>query len=136
LIKHKILIRGEVFSGGGKGEFFVSMPWAMKQFVEKLGFKPYPGTLNIRLPSEYAPVRRELDLQHGIKIVPNKGFCPGKCFKAIIAGRINGAIVVPETPGYPGDVLEIIAPLNLRRELGLKDGDEIEVTIVLEQAQY
>ncbi|MEM2477681.1 MAG: DUF120 domain-containing protein, partial [Thermoproteota archaeon] len=32
---------------------------------------------------------------------------------------------------YPKDILEIIAPVNLRETLGLKDGDEIEITVLL-----
>ncbi|MEM1557110.1 MAG: DUF120 domain-containing protein [Thermoproteota archaeon] len=130
--KHdKITIIGEVYSGEGKGGFFISRPWVTKQIEEKLGFKPYPGTLNIRI-SESERIRRRLDNTRGIKIVPNEGFCSGKCFKAIVAGRINGAIVIPEIPSYPKDMLEIIAPVNLRRELGIRDGNEIEITIILE----
>ncbi|MDW8034356.1 MAG: DUF120 domain-containing protein [Nitrososphaerota archaeon] len=128
----RILVRGEVFSGKGQGGFFVSIPWAMKQFIEKLGFKPYPGTLNIRLFPEYLSIRRKLNYHNGIKIVPDEGYYPGRCFKSIVAGKINGAIVIPETPSYPEDVLEIIAPVNLREELDIKDGDKIEITIILE----
>jgi riboflavin kinase len=40
----KITLRGRVSSGGGTGSFFVNLPWAKKQFKEKLGFDPYPGT--------------------------------------------------------------------------------------------
>ncbi len=128
----EITVRGRVSSGEGKGGFFVSRPWVMRQIVEKLGFEPYPGTLNIRLPPEYVFARRRLDSHRGVKIVPNEGFYPGKCFKAIIAGRIDGAIVIPETPLYPEDLLEVIASFNLRKELKTKDGDEVEITILLE----
>ncbi|MEM3712744.1 MAG: DUF120 domain-containing protein [Thermoproteota archaeon] len=44
---------------------------------------------------------------------------------------MKGAVVIPRVPSYPKDMLEIIAPVNLRETLGLKDGDEIEVTVLL-----
>ncbi|MBO3799581.1 MAG: CTP-dependent riboflavin kinase [Candidatus Brockarchaeota archaeon] len=132
MTKNQIILEGKVFSGKGKGSSFVSIPWATDQFVEKLGFKPYPGTLNIRLLPEHRAVRKILDNHHGIEIVPREGFYPGKCFKALVADRVEGAIVIPQVPFYPEDTLEIIAPVNLRKTLGLKDDDEIGITVLLE----
>ncbi|MBC7129766.1 DUF120 domain-containing protein, partial [Candidatus Bathyarchaeota archaeon] len=40
---------------------------------------------------------------------------------------VKCAIIIPEVDGYPGNVMEIIAPVNLREKLGLKDGDIVEV---------
>ncbi len=67
----------------------------------------------------------------GTKIESPKGFCEGKCFRAFIMEKIWGAVVVPEVPGYPHDLLEILSPANLREKLALKDGMEIEVTVWL-----
>jgi len=127
----KITIRGKVCGGKGEGSFFVSKPWVMKQVKKKLGFKPYLGTLNIQLLSEYKEIVKILENHNGIEIIPKEGFCPGKCFKAAVSGRIKGAVVIPRVPSYPKDMLEIIAPVNLRETLGLKDGDEIEITVLL-----
>ncbi|MGQ9479471.1 MAG: DUF120 domain-containing protein [Thermoproteota archaeon] len=124
-----VKLKGKVFSGTGKGALFVTLSWVRKQFVDKLGFTPYPGTLNLRLPSKNN--RKVLDEEKGIGIEPEEGFCHGKCFKAIIANRIEGTVLIPGVPGYPLDVVEILAPVYLREKLGLKDGDEVEVTIQL-----
>ncbi|MEM2570775.1 MAG: DUF120 domain-containing protein [Thermoproteota archaeon] len=131
MTENQVIVKGRVFSGEGKGRLFVNIPWAMKQFVEKLGFKPYPGTLNIRLLPEHRVTVEILENHRGIEIVPKEGFYPGKCFKATVSGRIKGAVVIPRVPSYPKDILEIIAPVNLRETLGLKDGDEIEITVLL-----
>ncbi len=131
MTKNQIILEGIVFSGKSRGSFFVSIPWAMDQFVEKLGFKPYPGTLNIQLPPEFRAVREILDSYHGIEIVPREGFYPGKCFKAVVAGKVEGAIVIPQVPSYPRDIVEIIAPINLRKKLNLSDGDEVEIIVLL-----
>jgi len=127
----KIILRGRVFSGGGTGSLFVNLPWAKKQFKKKLGFNPYPGTLNLQLSPE-TDVKELRNATKGIKIKsPEEGFYEGRCFKALIMEKLWGAVVVPDVPGYPSDLLEVLAPVNLRETLGLRDGVEIEVTVWL-----
>jgi riboflavin kinase len=126
----KITLNGKVFSGRGTGSFFVNLPWAKKQFKEKLGFNPYPGTLNLQLES-----RTDTDIlwtAEGIKIEPQESFHSGRCFKALVMKKVWGAIVLPDVQGYPHDLLEILAPVNLRKRLELKDGMEVDVTVWLE----
>ena len=124
------IIKGKVISGTKKGRQFVNLPWAKRQIIEKLGFNPYPGTLNLRLINEKDI--QELRRADGITVKPEKGYYEGKCFKALVMGKVEGAVVLPEVPDYPRDLLEILAPVNLRKTLGLKDGMEIEVTIKIE----
>ncbi len=127
----KTTLKGRVFSGGGTGSLFVNLPWAKKQFKEKLGFNPYPGTLNLQLLPG-TDVKELRNGTKGIKIKSPEDFHEGRCFKALIMEKLWGAVVVPEVPKYPHDLLEIIAPVNLRETLGLKDGMEIEVTVWLQ----
>ncbi len=128
-----VTTRGTVFSGEGAGSRFVGIAWAKKQIKEKLGFTPYLGTLNIRLSKKEAKllkkILRELD---GIVITPAKGFFQARCFNALIMNKIKGAIITPEKPDYPSNVLEIIAPIHIREALSLKDSDEVEVAIFLD----
>ena len=65
-----------------------------------------------------------------MKICPAGGYCRGALFKAFIEA-LECAVVVPEVEGYPKELLEIIAPLNLRETLQLKDGGEVTVTVSL-----
>ena len=44
-----ITIRGNVFSGLGEGKYYISRTLYMQSFVSKLGYKPYLGTLNLRI---------------------------------------------------------------------------------------
>lgn len=127
----KMILKGRVFSGGGIGSFFINLPWVRSQIKEKLGFNPYPGTLNIQL-SPGTDVKELRDTTKGIKIESSEGFHEGRCFKALIMEKLVGAVVVPDVPRYPQDLLEILAPVNLRETLGLKDGMEIEVIVWLE----
>ena len=125
-----ITLRGKVLSGVGEGSLYTELDWAREQFQERIGFRPYPGTLNIRIVGE--DNIRLLRSFKGIKIEPPNGFFGGTCFKALVDKKVSGAVVIPDSSKHPIDVLEIIAPVSLRKELNLADGDEIDVQIWLE----
>jgi len=125
-----ITLTGRVTSGFGEGRRFTQLLWVKKQIREELGFEPYFGTLNLCLPSD-AQIFSLLDKFSGIRIPAREGFASGRLYKALIAGEVHGAIVRPEVPDYPKGLLEVLAPINLREKLHLKDGDEVEIKIWL-----
>jgi len=128
-----IKAKGTVFSGENVGNRFIGIAWAKKQIREKLGFDPYIGTLNVRLSEKEAKhLKKTLQDSKGIKITPAKGFFKARCFNILIMSKIKGAIIIPEKPDYPPNVLEIIAPTCLRKALLLTDSNEVEITIFLE----
>jgi len=118
---------GTVSSGEGNGKKFVEMPWVKQQIEEKLGFSPYLGTLNLRLTRKSAK-RSLLETAGGEVIQPQAGYYPGVLFKATI-DTLECAIVIPIMPNYPNDILEIIAPVYLRKHLKLADGNVITVSV-------
>lgn len=126
----RIELNGEVFSSRGEGKKFLELPWVKRQIKQKLGFTPYPGTLNVRLSEEGVKRKKLLEKAHSIKVCPADGYCSGTLIKAFI-GKLECAIVVPEVAGYPKGVLEIIAPVNLRETLQLEDSGEVTVTVNL-----
>lgn len=126
----KITLKGRVASGGGGGSYFVNLPWASTQFREKLCFLPYPGTLNVQLSPESA-IGKLRKSKKGVKIKPPPNFCESRCFKALVMNKVWGAVLVPDVSNYPNDLLEILAPVNLRATLGLKDGMKVEVVVWL-----
>jgi riboflavin kinase len=126
----KIKLSGTVFCGGGDGKKFMELPWVKSQIEEKLGFTPYLGTLNVKLSEENVKHKKLLDKAHSIKVYPAEGYCSGTLIKASI-DTLECAIVVPEVAGYPENLLEIIASVNLRERLKLEDGSEVTVTVNL-----
>lgn len=96
---------------------------------EKLGFLVYSGTLNIRLTSESAHVKRMLAKTPGIEIIPASGYYPGKLFKASLMG-LECAVVIPEVPRYPENVIEVISSMNLRSRFNLVDGSMCDVEVM------
>ena len=49
-------LKGKIISGLKKAAFFVQLDWVQEQCNAKLGFYPYPGTLNIEVSSEDFPI--------------------------------------------------------------------------------
>lgn len=133
---HSVVVEGMVFSGLGEGAYYVSKEPYRRQFIEKLGFDPYPGTLNLKITrEENARLRMELDAYSGIEIQGFKNkdrtYGPVKCFHAIINDDVKGAVIFALRSHYGRDVLEIIAPVYLRGHFGLKDGDKVKVEILM-----
>lgn len=125
-------LEGKIFSGSGEGAKFIGLPWVKRQITEKLGFAPYNGTLNIRLDEKGVLIKRRiLRKAKAIEIIPQEGFCQGKLFRAVFMDKLECAIVIPEVEGYPENVIEIIAPINLREKFQLKDDDVIKIKILV-----
>jgi riboflavin kinase, archaea type len=130
-------VEGVVFSGLGEAAYYVSQDGYNKQFVAKLGFEPFPGTLNLRLESTVdREIRRQLISGNGS--IQIEGFKDGKrtfggaqCFRAKIADKLPAAVILIERTIYDDSVLELIAPVNLRRVMKLKDGTRVRVRIFL-----
>jgi riboflavin kinase, archaea type len=120
-------VSGRVVKGIGASATFLSIPWVEGQIVEALGFRPYSGTLNINVGDR--AVRETLKACPAKRIVPaEQGFCDALIFRGTVGGYPCG-VILPLAEGYPGEVLEIVAPVHLRKALSLADGDYIELVL-------
>jgi riboflavin kinase len=120
-------------SGVGEGRYYVSLQGYRKQFIEKLNFDPFPGTLNIKINKEHLYFRRKLDEEEGVKIegfsTEDRTFGEVKAFRCRING-IEGAVVLPQRTHYPADIIEVISEVRIREKLNLKDGDTVNVEVI------
>ena len=124
-----------MFTGLGEGAYYISNEVYRKQFIEKLGFDPYPGTLNIKLTSDYdVDSRKELEAYPAIEIEGFKNadrtFGLVKCYPVMIENKVKGALILALRSHYDVTVLEIIAPVCLRKYLNLKDGHKLKVEVM------
>jgi riboflavin kinase len=126
------ILTGTVVSGIGEGKYYMSLEPYKQQFKAHLGFEPYPGTLNIRLPSSRLPVRKKIEGLDWIRIkgfsTDGRTFGDAKCLPCRI-GDVPCGIVVPGRTHYPEDIIEVIAPVALRRKLGVEDTDTVTVEV-------
>lgn len=123
---------GHVITGLGEGQYYIAKEGYMSQFRDRLDFKPFPGTLNVRLTDQSAQMRDNMDIIQPMMI---HGFNDGersfggvKCYPVEIEG-MKGAVIIPDRTHYPADLLEIIAPVKLREMLGISDGDEVKIVV-------
>jgi len=129
----RIFFKGKVVSGLGEGRYYTEQDYYKKQFNKKIGFYPYPGTLNIEI--EYIEKNKLRHLRKYDSIViegfedKNRTFGGVRCFKAEV-GKIPSALVLPLRSHY-SNILEFISKYYLRDKLKLKDGDTVETIIYL-----
>ncbi len=118
-------ITGIIFSDLGTGASFMSLDWVQKILREKLGFSPYPATLNLRLESEqeilqWEEIRKEF---RGIDLPPaDASFCRARLFPVEIEGKVKGAVLLPEIQDYPKNKIEVVAPVHVKKTLEVHDG--------------
>jgi riboflavin kinase, archaea type len=122
-------IKGKICSGMGKGTYFMSQEIYIKQFQEKLHFKPFVGTLNIKLDENRNNTLMNISSERFCLIEGNGKFGDVKFIKAVLNNSVSGALVFPAKTEHTEDVLEFISDKNLRKSLKLNDGDLVSVTI-------
>jgi catechol 2,3-dioxygenase-like lactoylglutathione lyase family enzyme len=126
-------IRGRVTTGSGRGKHFTRLAWARRQFIDKLGIDPFPGTINVIVDEpESMAVWGQIRDTPGVSIEnPNSGphDCNARCYQVSIEGKVNAAIVLPEVSDYSTNRIEIIADTGVREALALNDGDLLNLEI-------
>ena len=126
-----LTLKGHITAGMGEGGYYISRPEYTEQFEKTLGFLPFEGTLNIAVDKEDVGKLDVLKSASGVHI---SGFdSDGRTFGSVIAHKakiknIECAIVMPERSHY-SDIIEVVCKYHLRRTLGLKDRDPVEVRV-------
>jgi len=121
------LMHGKIASGLGQAQYFLTREGYSRQFLESLGFVPFPGTLNVLLEVPFPTERQAIKIEGFAEEGRSFGEC--ECYRIKLNG-IDAAVVRPERSRYPPELIEIIAPVPLRRALGLEDGDLVEVILL------
>jgi len=134
-LSNKVVFKGKVVSGMGEGKYYTEQRGYVDQFKNKLGFVPYPGTLNVEIEYVERNKLRLLKNYGGIVIdefkTKNRTFGSVLCLNATI-NNCKGAIVLPKRSHY-SNILEFISPHYLREKLHLKDGGKVKMIIYLEK---
>jgi riboflavin kinase len=135
-VQNTLAMEGQVEAGLGEGRYYLSRPGYESQFEACLGWKPYPGTLNLALSGAEANKLKFLKKQPVFII---EGFqAEGRTFGGVIChpAIVNGvecAAIVPNRTHYTTK-LELIAPICLRDTLPTVDGEMLQVSINMECA--
>jgi riboflavin kinase, archaea type len=127
-------VSGILVAGMGEGKYYMSLKGYTKQFLSKIGYVPFPGTLNVKLDKkEQVESLRQLTNLEGAKI---DGFSDGKrtygwvkCFSCKINGKVDAQLILLERTHHDLSTIEIISKLEIRKKLGLKNGSAVSIKI-------
>lgn len=134
--ENTVQFTGNVTSGTGKAREFLTLTGYTDQFDERLGYVPYPGTLNLAL-IRHLGGRSQLNAYDGIAIDSwrrnGRTFGSAICYSCVLTrtgdAYTEGHVLVPDRTDHDDETLEIVAPDRLRAALAVDDGDELTVTI-------
>lgn len=127
-------LKGILVSGMGEGAYYMGLSGYTKQFKSKIGYVPFPGTLNVRLEQKiYQEAIKQFESLDGVKI---KSFSDGKrtygwvkCFKAKLNGSINCELIILERTHHDESIIELISKVCIRKTGKLKDGSKVSIKI-------
>tara|TARA_B100000678_G_scaffold113126_1_gene94562 strand:+ start:166 stop:843 length:678 start_codon:yes stop_codon:yes gene_type:complete len=127
-------LSGSVISGLGEGAYYMSLNGYTKQFKVKIGYVPFPGTLNIKLNQLQATqIIQQLDDLDHIMIDP---FSDGKrtygwvkCFHATLNNSIKCELIRLERTHHDNSVIELISKNNLRKNGKLETNSKVTIKI-------
>ena len=129
-----VLLKGTLVSGMGEGAYYMSLKGYTKQFKTKIGYIPFPGTLNVKLgKKEYTETIRQFEGMEGSHI---DGYSDGKrtygwvkCFKAKLNSSFDCELIRLERSHHDTSIIELISKNNLRKTAKLSDGSKVTITI-------
>jgi len=127
-------LNGLIISGLGEGAYYMSLNGYTKQFKVKIGYIPFPGTLNVKLYQLQATqIIQQLDDLESVIIDP---FSDGKrtygwvkCFHATLNGSIKCELIRLERTHHDNSVIELVSKDNLRKSARLKTGSKVTIKI-------
>ncbi len=135
-VPSSIEITGTLVSGMGEGAYYMSLKGYTKQFSSKIGYVPFPGTLNVKLDKkEQIEALRQLNGFEGTKI---DGFSDGKrtygwvkCYHCILNDKIRCEIILLERTHHDSSIVELISETDIRKKSNLKNGSKLTIRIPL-----
>ena len=130
-------LKGTLISGMGEGAYYMSLKGYTKQFKSKIGYIPFPGTLNVRLDKKiHQEAIKQFENLGGIII---ESFSDGKrtygwvkCFHAKINQSINCELIILERTHHDNSIIELISKVCIRKSAKLKNGSQVTITIPIQ----
>ncbi len=132
-----VILKGQLVSGMGEGAYYISLQGYTEQFRSKIGYVPYPGTLNVRLDRNAdRDAIKQLETLEGITI---DGFADGrrtfgwvKCFSCMVNDSIKCHLIIPERTHHDDSIVELISDVCIRDTCNIKDGSNVFINMQID----
>ncbi|MCE7735132.1 MAG: DUF120 domain-containing protein [Candidatus Heimdallarchaeota archaeon] len=128
-------ISGKIVTGTGRGSKFIAMPVYSNIFSGLLESKPYPGTLNIKLDTEFVDlVNRyfEIGTKFDNLVTDSKstgGIVVNHFYVEIDGSQVMCIGVRPLLTTHRTDILEVVSQYFLREKLNLENDSRLDLEI-------
>lgn len=130
-------LKGTLMSGMGEGAYYMSLRGYTEQFKSKIGYIPFPGTLNVQLDKKiHREAIKQFETLDGITI---DSFSDGKrtygwvkCFPAKLNQTINCQLIILERTHHDSSIIELISKSCIRKSGKLKDGSKVTIRIPIQ----
>lgn len=130
-------LKGTLVSGMGEGAYYMSLKGYTKQFKSKIGYIPFPGTLNVRLDKKiHQETIKQFENLNGVKI---ESFSDGKrtygwvkCFHAKINNSIDCELIILERTHHDNSIIELISDMCIKKSGKLKNGSQVTISIPIQ----
>lgn len=122
-----MILRGQVVSGVGSFAYWIAQ--LREHYERKTGMVLYPGTLNLRLDSEYSLPSKVIRLEgseYGGRVSVSMVPCSVRGRKAFL---LRTDANEQGQGDHPKTIVEIATDVRLRDLYQLQDGDYLELTI-------
>lgn len=130
-------LEGTVTDGMGEGKHYISLDGYQRQFDERLGYEPFPGTLNVAVDDDTPHRDRLQETIDGVRIDEwsdeERTYGAATCYPVTVEGDAEefspAHILVPDRTHHDEQIVEVIAPVELRAELAIDAGSEVTLRV-------
>ena len=129
----EIVIEGSIVTGLGEGAYYIEV--YSSKLKAALGFRPHLGTLNVKISDDES--RKAIGRMKNTPPLVLSGFThEGRtfgdviCYRVKINGELEGAVVIAQRTHHSEEILEIVAPVNIRDALDIEDNDKVTLTVI------
>ncbi|MBQ6220743.1 MAG: CTP-dependent riboflavin kinase [Methanosphaera sp.] len=128
--------KGKITSGLNRASEFMKKDIYTGQYLDKLGYRPYFGTLNITLDDDIhldvnGKLKKDLKIIHGNSEYGDVFFLNAKITNPKNNISKTGDILFPTKTVYTFNTLEFVADEKLRECLDVDDNDFVIIELIL-----
>ncbi|MFW9960416.1 MAG: DUF120 domain-containing protein [Candidatus Thorarchaeota archaeon] len=132
-VQDDIVIEGRLVTGLGEGAYYVDV--YASRLRDALGFKPHLGTLNVKVIDDDS--RRAIGRMKNTPPLVVSGFRhKGRtfgdviCYRVKVNNEIEAAVVIAQRTHHSEDILEVVAPVDIRKTLNIEDNSKVVLTVI------
>nr|EGQ40927.1 MAG: transcriptional regulator of a riboflavin/FAD biosynthetic operon [Candidatus Nanosalinarum sp. J07AB56] len=117
--------KATVRSGREEAQEYLEIDGYQDGIEDLLGFRPFPGTLNLEVDKDIYRELKEGSVQRLESFEAEGEQYPGGFLYPISVEGEEAAVLEPDVTDHPPEVLEVVAEDKLRDKIKAQDGDTV-----------